>query len=165
MVTHCLYLFYPFSGLSVFPPILSHIPSPPIILLPILPLLPSLSSQITLLPLLPLQQVPYHLLGTSWKQVQTRSIPGKYCLRILLALCMHSVSLVLLAASQLEKPTLGMRLAYGGTCIASDIHSVVQGGREVSDFLDFIKKHATNPPVISGEEEKKKKKKKKKEEL
>jgi len=42
----------------------------------------------------------------------------------------------------------------------------VQGGREVSDFLDFIKKHATNSPVISGEEEKKKKKKKeKKEEL
>ena len=43
---------------------------------------------------------------------------------------------------------------------------IVQGGREVSDFLDFIKKHATNSPVISGEEEKKKKKKKeKKEEL
>lgn len=78
---------------------------------------------------------------------------------------MHPVSLVPLAASQLEKPTLGTRLACGGTCIASDIHSVVQGGREVSDFLEFIKKHATNPPVISGEEEKKKKKKKKKEEL
>ena len=43
---------------------------------------------------------------------------------------------------------------------------IVQGGREVSDFLDFIKKHATHSPVISGEEEKKKKKKKeKKEEL
>jgi protein disulfide isomerase family A protein 3 len=41
-----------------------------------------------------------------------------------------------------------------------------QGGREVSDFISFIKKNATNKPVVvSGEEEKKKKKKKKSEEL
>lgn len=33
-----------------------------------------------------------------------------------------------------------------------------QGGREVSDFIDFIKKNATNPPVITGDKKKKKKK-------
>lgn len=35
-----------------------------------------------------------------------------------------------------------------------------EGGREVADFVKYIKENATNPPVISGEEEKKKKKKK-----
>ena len=38
-----------------------------------------------------------------------------------------------------------------------------QGGREVSDFLDFIKREATNPVVL--EEGKKKKKKKAKTDL
>ncbi len=44
---------------------------------------------------------------------------------------------------------------YGGklTCCS-------QGGREVSDFISFIKKNATNKPVVVAEEEKKKKKKK-----
>ena len=48
----------------------------------------------------------------------------------------------------------------------------LQGGREVSDFIEFIKKNASNQPVTvaRGEEEevkeeKKKKKKSKKEEL
>lgn len=43
----------------------------------------------------------------------------------------------------------------------------LQGGREVSDFIEFIKKKATNPPVLPVEEKKSKKKKKKsdKEEL
>lgn len=37
-----------------------------------------------------------------------------------------------------------------------------QGGREVSDFVSFLKKNATNKPVkVAGEEEKKKKKKSK----
>ena len=26
----------------------------------------------------------------------------------------------------------------------------LQGGREVSDFMDFLKKEATNPPVLKG---------------
>jgi hypothetical protein len=30
----------------------------------------------------------------------------------------------------------------------------LQGGREVSDFIDFIKKEATNPPVIKGKKAK-----------
>ncbi|KAG8440591.1 hypothetical protein GDO86_006368 [Hymenochirus boettgeri] len=38
-----------------------------------------------------------------------------------------------------------------------------EGGREVSDFLSYLKKEATNPPVVKDEE--KPKKKKKKEEL
>ena len=46
---------------------------------------------------------------------------------------------------------------------------MVQGGREVSDFVSFIKKNATNKPVVvAGDEEegeKKKKKKKQKEDL
>ena len=41
---------------------------------------------------------------------------------------------------------------------------IEQGGREVSDFISFIKKNATNKPVVvEGEKEKKKKKKEKKE--
>lgn len=43
--------------------------------------------------------------------------------------------------------------------------SIFQGGREVADFVDFLKRKATNPVVISGEDEdegEKKKKKKKK---
>ena len=52
--------------------------------------------------------------------------------------------------------------------------NILQGGREVSDFIDFLKKNASNQPVnIAGgaedeevkEEKKKKKKKAKKEEL
>lgn len=45
--------------------------------------------------------------------------------------------------------------------------NTLQGGREVSDFIEFIKKKATNPPVLPVEEKKSKKKKKKsgKEEL
>ncbi|XP_065836430.1 protein disulfide-isomerase A3-like [Oscarella lobularis] len=35
-----------------------------------------------------------------------------------------------------------------------------EGGREVSDFISFLKKEATHPPVIEGGEKKKKKKKK-----
>lgn len=36
--------------------------------------------------------------------------------------------------------------------------SLLQAGREVKDFVSFIKKNATNKPVVvSGEEEKKKK--------
>ena len=47
----------------------------------------------------------------------------------------------------------------------------LQSGREVSDFIDFIKKNASNQPVVvagdddTKEEKKKKKKKGKKEEL
>ena len=42
----------------------------------------------------------------------------------------------------------------------------IQGGREVEDFIKYIKENASNPPVaIAGEKEKKKKKKGKKEEL
>ncbi len=40
--------------------------------------------------------------------------------------------------------------------------TVFQGGREVSDFISFIKKNATNKPVVIAEEEEKEKKKKKK---
>lgn len=40
-----------------------------------------------------------------------------------------------------------------------------EGGREVADFIEFIKKNASNPVIVDGEEEKKKKKKKKKQEL
>ena len=44
-----------------------------------------------------------------------------------------------------------------------DSASLLQGGREVSDFISFIKRKATNkPPVIAGEEKKKKAKKDKK---
>ena len=57
------------------------------------------------------------------------------------------------------------------TVITKDDISL-QGGREVSDFIDFLKKNASNQPVVvaGGEEEevkekKKKKKKAKKEEL
>ena len=35
----------------------------------------------------------------------------------------------------------------------------LQGGREVADFVEFIKKKATNPPVLPAEEKKSKKKK------
>ena len=51
--------------------------------------------------------------------------------------------------------------------MASIVSRVLQGGREVADFIKYIKENATNPPVIAGEEEKKKKKKagKSKEEL
>ena len=34
-----------------------------------------------------------------------------------------------------------------------------KGGREVNEFVAFLKKSATNTPVISGDKEKKKKKK------
>jgi hypothetical protein len=30
---------------------------------------------------------------------------------------------------------------------------LLQGGREVADFVDFLKRKATNPVVISGEDE------------
>ena len=36
----------------------------------------------------------------------------------------------------------------------------LQGGREVADFVDFLKRKATNPVVIAGEDPEKKKKKK-----
>ena len=42
----------------------------------------------------------------------------------------------------------------------------MQGGREVDDFVKYIKENASNPPVIAGDKPKKKKTKKgKKEEL
>lgn len=41
---------------------------------------------------------------------------------------------------------------------------LLQGGREVSDFISYLKREATNPPVLQ-EEEKPKKKKKAKEDL
>ena len=56
------------------------------------------------------------------------------------------------------------------SCIAT---TSLQGGREVSDFIDFLKKNASNQLVVVAggededvkEEKKKKKKKAKKEEL
>lgn len=49
------------------------------------------------------------------------------------------------------------------------MHTHTQGGREVDDFVDFLKRKATSPAIIAGEAEgdkkKKKKKKKEKEEL
>lgn len=38
-----------------------------------------------------------------------------------------------------------------------------QGGREVSDFISYLKREATNPVVVQDDEEKPKKKKKKSE--
>jgi len=40
---------------------------------------------------------------------------------------------------------------------------ILQGGREVADFISFIKKNATNKPVVVAGEEGKKKKKDKQE--
>ena len=38
---------------------------------------------------------------------------------------------------------------------------IIQGGREVSDFISYLKKNATNKPVVvKGEKEKKKNDKK-----
>ena len=51
--------------------------------------------------------------------------------------------------------------------VCASLFTFCQGGREVADFIAFIKKNATKKPVVvAGEEEKKKKKdEKEKEEL
>lgn len=41
----------------------------------------------------------------------------------------------------------------------------LQGGREVSDFISYLKREATNTPVLQEEEKSKKSKKKVKEDL
>lgn len=38
------------------------------------------------------------------------------------------------------------------------VNLLFQGGREVSDFLSYLKKEATNTPVVAEEPKKKKKK-------
>lgn len=47
-------------------------------------------------------------------------------------------------------------------CVCSNFLSALkllfQGGREVSDFLSYLKKEATNTPVVAEEPKKKKKK-------
>ena len=58
------------------------------------------------------------------------------------------------------------------TDLLQPVFTWLQGGHEVSDFIDFLKKNASNQPVtVTGgddedaKDEKKKKKKAKKEEL
>lgn len=41
-----------------------------------------------------------------------------------------------------------------------DVSFVLQGGREVSDFISYLKREATNSLVVQEESKKKKKKKK-----
>lgn len=59
----------------------------------------------------------------------------------------------------------GFPTIYWAPAGGKDNPKKYQGGREVTDFLDYIKKEATNPVNIEEEEEEKKKKKKKKTEL
>lgn len=50
-----------------------------------------------------------------------------------------------------------------GLCLT--VLCFLQGGREVSDFISYLKREATNTPVLQEEDKTKKSKKKAKEDL
>lgn len=87
-------------------------------------------------------------------------------------------SIVLCAAGSGENSACGHLVLLPGTCTflrrgeacggyRSCLTAVcfLQGGREVSDFISYLKREATNAPVLQEEEKSKKPKKKVKEDL
>lgn len=63
------------------------------------------------------------------------------------------------------EPPLRRGEAGGGYRSCLTVVCFLQGGREVSDFISYLKREATNTPVLQEEEKSKKSKKKVKEDL
>lgn len=72
---------------------------------------------------------------------------------------------VTLVSWQAAEPRFRRGETRGGYRSCLTVICFLQGGREVSDFISYLKREATNTPVLQEEEKSKKSKKKVKEDL